>query len=374
MFASTSLDDYYIYNNCMRIVIMGLVVLLNQCISVHAETRAYHIGNSHTWNARPAKGLRNMFADSGVAFSNDWHIACGQSLSYMVENPGYQCVDSLDYIDYIDALTSEVWDVVTIQTYHGESIEVEKDAVADIIRLLDWRATPEQTSVFLYCTWPPNRAEPLAGFDYTPAWEELHHSVAEDCSETRSFYIYLLKSLRDKYPEYSIDAIPVGEVLNRFHIAAKEGQIPDFSGAGELYDGIHHMNNVGRYLASLCVFSAITGTPVSGTSIPSGYAPRDKEITDRPLTPDLANIITALVDQVFSEEIFHPDISPLSLDQGESMIRISCVSYLGFGYDLFESEDLIIWNSVKSFEGGGILQYDKARDVVSRCFWKLKRY
>ena len=207
----------------MRTEIIGLIVFLNLCISEYAETRAYHIGNSHTWNARPAKGLRNMFTDNGLELSNDWHIPCGQSLSYMVESPDFQCVDPLDYIDYIDALTLEVWDVVTIQTYHGESIEVERDAVADIIRLLDWRATPKQTSVLLYCTWPPNRAEPLAGFDYTSAWEELHHSVAEDCSETRSFYTYLLESLRDEYPEYSIDAIPVGEVLNRFHLAAQGG-------------------------------------------------------------------------------------------------------------------------------------------------------
>ena len=134
------------------------------------------------------------------------------------------------------------------------------------------------------------------------------------------------------------------------------------------------MNNVGRYLASLCVYSAMTGTPDSGASMPSGYAPSAKEVTDRPITTELSNIIIGLIDQVFDEEIFIPDLSPTSLDQDESMIRIRGESHLGFGYDLFEAEDLIIWNSVKSFEGGHILQYDKERDGVSSCFWKLERY
>jgi hypothetical protein len=93
-----------------RLPFFAVVVLC--CYNITLGVTVFHIGNSHTWDLAPNIGLERIFRVSGETLNNDWHIACGRSLDYIVKNPTVSCVTPVGYTDYVDALTDKAWEFI----------------------------------------------------------------------------------------------------------------------------------------------------------------------------------------------------------------------------------------------------------------------
>jgi hypothetical protein len=86
-------------------------------------------------------------------------------------------------------------------------------------------------------------------------------------------------------------------VIYHFDQKAKAGEIPGFSGAAQLYRDRYHMNNVGRYIAGLSMFSCILGIDPRDVSDFEAYPPNENWPSDRVLT----GIQKKLIRQVIAE-------------------------------------------------------------------------
>ena len=350
------------------------VVLTFLCCSLNLFSRsAFHVGNSHTWDLKPNYGLRKIFEAGDEVLENDWQIVCGQSLDYIVRNPSSACVFPENYQDYVDALTDKAWEVVTIQPFPGATGLAEVEAISDIIDLAGWRSSSGETRYLIYCTWPivPEGTE-LVDFNYDAAWRLPYTSTLNGTLANEEFYIYAMKSIRDQHPDLPIEAIPVGAVLEAFHLEAKGGRISGFSGAGELYRDRYHMNNVGRYIAALATYTVVTGNTASdlGSDSIAGFGVAEGAVVDRAITGDLRKKLTELVDSVIAQKPFE-DL-PLTLDCERK--GVSFKTYTGYRYTLEHSNDLLNWFDVIDSAAGDSSVFEYSSPESSAVgFWRLLR-
>ena len=103
----------------------------------------------------------------------------------------------------------------------------------------------------------------------------------------------------EEYPD-RIKFIPVGKVLYHFDKKAKSGQVPGYSGSGELYRDAWHLNNVGRYIAGLTVFSQIFR--IDPVEIPDfgSYQMSDRWSSDRELTSKQKVVIKKIISEALN--------------------------------------------------------------------------
>ncbi len=238
-----------------------ILVLIPLSFSRAQETREsaknfflYSVGNSHTWDFRPSADFQEIARALDTEIKNGWHINCGQNLEAIWNNPEQTCVEPTEYGVYRDAIEIQRWDAITLQTYKGGTGKGERQAVEEFLGFIAGSIN-KGCNVFIYCTWPKNTEEPLGDFNYSEAWlsDFRENDTLKVLSE--EYFSYLESSIGN----YSdrIKFIPVGRVLYHFDRKAKSGEFPGFTGAGELYRDASHMNNVGRYIAGLTVFSQI---------------------------------------------------------------------------------------------------------------------
>lgn len=214
----------------------------------------YSIGNSHTWDFRPSADFLEIAKSLNVEIKNGWHISCGQNLETIWNKPGQTCVDLTGYGAYQEAIENQKWDAISIQTFVGVTGKAEKIAIENFLDLIA-SSINKDCNVYIYCSWPNNTEEQLDDFDYAEAW--LSNFRKNDTLKILSekYFRYLEKSIGNNSDR--IEFITVGKVLYHFDQKAKSGEVPGFSGSGELYRDAWHMNNVGRFIAGLTVFSQI---------------------------------------------------------------------------------------------------------------------
>ena len=257
----------------------------------------YSIGNSHTWDFRPSTDFLQIAKSLNIEIKNGWHINCGQNLNTIWNNPEQTCVDLTGYGSFKNAIENYKWDAITIQTYIGGTGKAEKKAVEKFLDFIA-KSKNKNSNVFIYCTWPKNSGEKLADFDYSEAWL----SGFNENDTLKIISEKYLKYLESSFEGYSdkIKFIPVGKVLYHFDQKAKAGKIPGFSGAGELYRDVAHMNNVGRYIAGLTVFSQIFR--INPIDVPgfNSYQTSDKWPSDKVLSPKQKEIIREIISDVLN--------------------------------------------------------------------------
>lgn len=96
-----------------------------------SANRYYLIGNSLTWDTRPAR------LDGDV----QWHVDCGVSLPFIFANPEKPCVKSSAL--WPTALRDKQYDVVSVQPHYGdESMEL----VAQMPNLEEFRLGSAQVT------------------------------------------------------------------------------------------------------------------------------------------------------------------------------------------------------------------------------------
>lgn len=347
------------------------------CYNITLGVTVYHIGNSHTWDLAPNIGLERIFrVAGGERLSNDWHIACGRSLDYIVQNPTVSCVPPVVYTDYVDALTDKAWDVVTLQPYPGASGQAEANALRDLINLASWRSGSGQTRYLIYCSWPIVPGNDLLTYDYATAWALPFTSAESPTLANREFFIYALQAIRSEFPDLPIEAIPVGAVLDAFHQRAADGHILGYVGAGGLYRDQFHMNDVGHFIAALTTYCVITGNSASdlGTGPIPGFAVTNADPDDevaRNLRLEIAN----LVDTVIAAKPFDSPVPELNLSQAAIVpMSVSFKAYTGFNYTLKYSQDLINWDDVLDGVPGDSSFMGHTSNLLDQTgFWQLLR-
>jgi hypothetical protein len=256
--------------------------------------RIYNIGNSHTWDHRPSTGFMEIAKSMDIEIINGWHINCGKNIHHIWNNPEQVCVDVTRFGFFKNAIGKHEWDAITIQPFVNGLGKNEAEAIKKLYTFIR-RANNPEAQVFVYCSWPKNTGEELSDFDYSKAWladfnpEDTLRSVSED------FFAYLEKSVNEFASD--IQFVPLGRVIYHFDQKAKAGEIPEFSGAGELYRDRYHMNNVGRYMAGLTMFSGILGIDPRRVPDFEAYPPSENWPSDRVLT----GIQKKLIRQVIAE-------------------------------------------------------------------------
>jgi hypothetical protein len=272
----------------------------NTVISQPKEYLMYSIGNSHTADFRPMNDFRNILVSEGDSLDNGWHIDCGKSLYFTWLNPEITCVEPNHLGKYLSALSSLPLDIITLQPYIGPQGYQEKTAIKNIINYSLSYRNIDSVSFFLYCTWPQNTSDPLAGFDYAQAWLKPFKNENDSVVISREFCNYLVDGVRKIFPKAKIGYIPVGEVLYLFNQSARKGLIPGFTGAGDLYRDAHHLNNVGRYIAALTVYCvSFNKNPLSINDF-SGFAPSSTWQSDRIISSEQKTIFRSIISQVIS--------------------------------------------------------------------------
>lgn len=231
-------------------------LLATQAITVR-KPRIYSIGNSHTWDFSPSWDFRFLAAAQGVEIENDWHIYCGHSMTSIVAFPNNTCVRST-HGNFVNALNNASWDVIMLQPYIGSTATNE---LAAIISMIDYirASNSSDARIYVYSTWPTNPHANLPDLNYTERWQsslELNRTMS---TLNRAFSDFLKHGLAEA--GYEIEGfIEVGQLLADFHISATREHISTFTSAGELYRDAAHLNNAGRFLAGLSVFSSIFGS------------------------------------------------------------------------------------------------------------------
>ncbi len=257
----------------------------------------YSIGNSHTWDFRPSADFLEIARSLNIEIKNGWHISCGQNLETIWNKPGQTCVDLTGYGAYQEAIEKHKWDAISIQTFLGGTGKAEKKAAENFLDLIA-SSINKDYNVYIYCTWPKNTAEQLGDFNYAEAW--LSNFRKNDTLKILSekYFRYLEKSIGNNSDR--IDFIPAGKVLYHFDQRAKSGEIPGFSGSGELYRDAWHLNNVGRYIAGLSVFSQIFRIDPAGIPDFESYHISDQWPSDRELTSKQKEVIRDIISEVLN--------------------------------------------------------------------------
>jgi hypothetical protein len=258
------------------------------------EFSLYSIGNSHTWDFRPAGDFREITEAMDIHLKNGWHINCGKNLQTIWSSPDETCVALTVYGTYQHAIGEHVWDAITLQTFTGGTGKLEKEALEDFLGFISGSINRD-AEVFVYCTWPKNTATPLGAFNYTDAWlsDFRENDTLKVLSE--AYFGYLEASFENAARH--IQWIPLGRVLYHFDRQARSGGVPGFSGAGQLYRDAWHLNNVGRYIAGLTVFSQIFRIDPLDIPVIDAYHTADQWPCDRDLTEEQKTVIRGIISK-----------------------------------------------------------------------------
>lgn len=258
------------------------------------EFSLYSVGNSHTWDFRPAGDFRSIAEAMDIHLSNGWHINCGKNLQTIWARPGETCVALTEYGKYRHAIAEHAWDAITLQTFTGGTGKAEKKALEDFLEFIRGSINRD-CEVFLYCTWPKNTEAPLGAFNYTEAWLSDFHENDTLRVLSEAYFGYLEAAFKN--PARHLELIPVGRVLYHFDQQARSGKVPGFSGAGQLYRDAWHLNNVGRYIAGMTVFSQIFCINPLEIPVIDAYHTSDQWPCDRDLTKEQRSVIRGIISE-----------------------------------------------------------------------------
>jgi hypothetical protein len=284
----------------------------------------YHVGNSLTWDSRPDFGLPRLASDAGLTLTTGWHIRCNGSLNHIVDNPTEVCVSPSAFGYYTESFANYAWDAVTLQPYSSENTpstpRMEAAGFKSMIQLVRQNPDNADTTFYLYTGW---MSQTDMGGDFYSAWyDSTPVDPDADLIRNAAAFDWIYDRLVDDQELAGIDiqVIPVGNVLAELDRRMTLGEIPGFTGVEQLYRDDLHMNNLGWFVASNTVMSALfklnpTGTPTNPAFI---LAPGQTESIE--ITAELGAMIQdAVWDVVWSHP--HTCVLPGDLD-GDRFVGI----------------------------------------------------
>lgn len=249
---------------CIACVVASAAILAE----AHAEDtlRTFHIGNSLTWDARPT-AFSALSSQVGLDHEVGHHIRCGKSLPWIVKHPDQLCYEN-DHGTWPTALSEFEWDVVTLQLApsDGSTLSADVQAATTLIDAARMNPANDDTRFVVYGAWP----DQIQG-GYEEQW--LADVDAEDdatpTSYSRAYHRAAFDRLVKERPDTRLSLFSNGELFYLAHLeieSAKERGEP-WLGFSEIYDMYldqWHLNGVGRWLASLGMWKAVTGADPTG--------------------------------------------------------------------------------------------------------------
>jgi len=304
-----------------------LVALLFAASTGYGQLRTYHVGNSLTWDTQP-KAYDDYAEQRSLTHEAGYHIRCGAPLDEIVANPGGTCVDPTDFGTWDTALTDHPCDVVTCQPHPAPAgASTLADDLQAALTLIDAaRSNPanSNTRFILYGAWPrtPN--------DYADEWLAPAHMYQPDTvtAPSRSYQQALYYRIVKARPGVEMGLLSVGELL---YMADQEirsavaggGDWFGFTDVDQLYRDEQHLDYTsGRWLASLAMWSALTGEDPVGLTKPEGLFGSDADsplVTDPAYRDGLAQFVSDSMDDIFS--VPEPTTGLMTLPLAAAVLR-----------------------------------------------------
>lgn len=241
---------------CLRVILLfaGLASI------AHAES-LYEIGNSLTWDSRPA--ATSVTADAwGRPLTVGHHIRTASSLSdILVGEPTFFG----EFGPFNEALLDYSWDHVMLQIHktNGNTLGHDIEAIGEFINLTRSNPANAETKFYVYGSWPWHAQ--FVNWDYVMADDLSTPSINAEL-----YYHHVVERASDLIDE-RVNLVPVGEVLERLDDEAKAGRVPGITSVVNMYDDHTHMNVMGQYLASTTVLATILGEDPRGKPVPEEY-------------------------------------------------------------------------------------------------------
>jgi hypothetical protein len=205
--------------------LMGFLFVLVSAGSIVSaeEGKVFLLGNSLTWDTVPAK------LDGDV----QWHVDCGKSLPYIVDNPSDPCVKSSTL--WPKALQEKQYDVISIQVHYGSTL---KEDVASVLKLIE---NQPNARVVIHTGW-------ARSIERSAEWSNGSNASSVTMKHHRGYFDALLTNLRSSRPEQEFSRSYAMDLLQVVATDIQSGE-SRIGSVNELYRDAIHMNVVtGRYL------------------------------------------------------------------------------------------------------------------------------
>ena len=317
----------------MRFFLFFLLALV-ECFGTSLKSfNLYCIGNSLTWGAKPGL-LEYPFSDLGYDLTVDYHIACGKSLNFILNNPESTCVDSVSGDNWIERLSSEAieFDAVVFQAHLGASLGEELSAISRMIAIATEGGRNLSTNFYILYTWPRN----LPNLKADVVWsEELESNIGVgtdagmEMKNSLAQFDFLLSEIRLLYPNLTINAIPTGLVLFGLAEQLKLGDAS--TSMSDFYaDTIHLKWASGEFISHLVLAATLLRVEPSDLNLYSNW----ENAIDIDFLTLSKEVTASVLDNTFRTDIYFPPKMEYVLDK------------LYFRGQLLQSDNLIDWYSV----------------------------
>ncbi|TKB79236.1 MAG: hypothetical protein E8D42_07490 [Nitrospira sp.] len=264
----------------------------------------YSIGNSLTVDG--LTGLTATTNINGYSLDVGTHIRAGAPLNYIRAypsdvTPGYETpYGTWDY-----ALSNFRFDHVLIQPYLGTGFGTHDTLGSDVSNIQYWidlakhGGLANNTEFYIYEAWPQQSA---FNGNYQSYWNQ---PLSDDSNQpmifAREYFDSAYLALTNHYGDSAdIGVIPIGDVISRMDQDIKAGLFPEISDVRQLYRDDVHLGDVGRFVATATIYSALTKTSPENIDLPNWpFATGQGPLV---LTPRLASHIGSVVWDVVSHD------------------------------------------------------------------------
>lgn len=255
-------------------ILLVSTVLLSVAVPMRAANlNAYLMGCSIT---------DQLMATPDLALSKGDNLAITK---YTIPGCGMHCLfyfDSLNDFSEMNSLPSRPFDcLVACGFSNGAALGVANDAKYMAAYYDKERIANPSCKLYAWAQYPDTRA--------TASWEQSWHRPATSLTDaiygTAAYQENLLTVLRTRYPNNEVYMVPIGHAMDAFEHAARNGDIPGFTGAYDLYRDEIHLNANGSYLQELTLYATIykkdprgAGTVYGGNTVSAAFASKVQEI------------------------------------------------------------------------------------------------
>jgi hypothetical protein len=252
----------------MRIPLF-LTVCLASGYAAAESLQTYHIGNSLTQDANPHNAVAAIAAEAGHTLTAGTHIRCANPLHLIVQEPAEICITDGPFGTWDSALPNHRFDAITFQPHPtgAATLQLDVQSISTLVDAALQNPANSDTQVYIYSTFPE---QPLAGETLAGLWQ-TDTSGDDGGTRTRDHMLEVLAGVRagDTAPEQNALLIPVGDVLAALDVKARNGELFGITSGADFYRDPIHLNNIGRYAASVTFYSVMFGESAEGTSLPA---------------------------------------------------------------------------------------------------------
>ncbi|MEQ8850043.1 hypothetical protein [Botrimarina sp.] len=222
-----------------------------------AAERVYQIGNSFTWDSRPA-GIHAMSRQTATELSGGYHIRCNGTLSGIAGSES-TCVPPTDDGVWQQALPGADWDHVIVQPWAGGTT-----LQSDLASITTFRDAALQNSGNADAQWHIYQAWPF--FVGDQKWSDWYSDAGSYTAHRQDYFRDLQARLAEEGIAASI--IPNADVLA--YVRSHVDEFDALESPDDIYRDHVHLSPVGSFIVGTTVLTALVGEDVTGVT-ETGY-------------------------------------------------------------------------------------------------------